>query len=181
MFPHLSLLTQQSRINLTTSQAPSNATMSHLDLAQRFGLTARQAEFVRIYCEGATGKDAYLQAYGCKESAADTAAARTRQLPAVAAAIDYTISQRSSSGQFVEQLSRGEKHGILASIVRDEGQNTFARLAALRIDNEMAGHNAPVQHAHTVSLERVLGLPDGGATDTRPEPWLEADAEDVTP
>ena len=153
-------------------------------------LNPRQIRFVDLLLAGRPQQDAYAEAYGrpgegrkCRQQASDL----VRQ-PHVA---HYLETRRVNENREIERrsvMSRLRKEEILSDIAQSPTEDTPNRIAAIKVHNSMAGHDAPKVVKNEVSILSVLATinaGDAGFVDVgRPEgshhsAAIPVDAEDV--
>jgi hypothetical protein len=131
-------------------------------------LTNRQQRYVRLWVKGDKGQaECYAEAYGHdlkeKKQSVRASAHKTHHQPKVQAAIRVLTGRMNTDAL----LSRKEKRGFLASVVRAHTPDQLAidpkspylahsPMVAIQRDNELAGHLAPTEVHGELTLGAIL-------------------------
>lgn len=126
-------------------------------------LTPAQRKFADLLISGIKPSRAYSQAYpnsSLQGGALAVEAHRTTNLPKVQAYVGAALATRRSDAL----LTRDKKRQILGGIAQDEQAPDTARIAAIKVDNEMTGDNAPVRIEGEITLHAIFSalLPSTG-------------------
>lgn len=116
----------------------------------------RAEKFCQCVASGMTAKEAYLAVQpGCKPNSASTCAWRMLRRPDV----DARIKELRDASAGTAVMSLAEKRELLAKLARDSQAEWPARVRAIQVDNDMAGHNRPQEHevhAHVEGAVEVM-------------------------
>ena len=109
--------------------------------------------FAQLVASGESQLAAYQQVYQCQRSTAHANSSKLATKPVMA----QLIATLTKGGTVIKELSRNRKRELLAEFVENGDEATLTRLAALRVDNDMTGDNAPQQHLHaTLNLNELM-------------------------
>ena len=119
-------------------------------------LPSKQLRFCRAIADGSNHRTAYMHAYpDCSEKSADAASARLLSNVRVQA----EIKRLQDKTETKETLTRQMKRERLAKIAL--GKVGAAKVsdmnAAMKIDNEMTGDNAPIRVEGEITISGVWG------------------------
>lgn len=126
-------------------------------------LTPQQLRFADYLVEGKNPSEAYGLAYpnqSLSPAALKVEAARLKSNAKVVAYVDDCLAERRNESL----LTRDQKRQILGGIAKKKSAPEAARIAAIKVDNEMTGDNAPVRIQEEITLYAVfnsLGLSTG--------------------
>ncbi len=117
-------------------------------------LSGKQEAFASLIADGETGSNAYRQSYHSagKTTVVAVEATRLASKPKVAARI-VALRQKSTDARCATRI---EKRLILARIMCDKSIPIAARIAAIQVDNRMAGHDQPELSAMDDPLAELL-------------------------
>ncbi len=94
--------------------------------------------------------DAYRKIYPkAKQGTCEVESSRLRNEPQVDLRITWLRSQVASK----KILTATRKREILHDLAEDDGERAQDRIAAIKVDNDMSGDNAPVKQSHEVVVE----------------------------
>lgn len=126
-------------------------------------LTPQQLRFADYLVEGMNPKEAYGKAYpnqSLSPNALAVEASRLKANPKVVAYVDDCLAERRNEAL----LTRDQKRQILGGIAKKKSAPEAARIAAIKVDNDMTGDNAPIRIQEEITLFAVfnsLGLSTG--------------------
>lgn len=118
-------------------------------------MTPQQRLFADLLIEGNAQAIAYKQAYpnqSLGKNALSVEASRAARNPKIAAYVATGLSERRSQ----VLLTRDKKRQILGGIALDKTAPKAARIAAVKVDNDMTGDNAPVRVEGEITLFSIF-------------------------
>lgn len=116
-------------------------------------LTAKQESFCQKLVAGASGTDAFKQAYQCAAAYANVEASKLRRVPHVAARIAELMQPRA--GAIFLTIAR--KRELLREMAEDNKATKMDRQRAIDLDNRMTGvYISKVEVSGEVTISHVL-------------------------
>ena len=104
-------------------------------------LNNKQLKFLNLILDGVPNNEAYMQVYKVKNL--NTAGANASETLRNPKCVEYIAEQRAKL-EATAVMSREYKRKKLKEVV-DNPESQNALISAIKVDNEMVGHNAPIK------------------------------------
>ena len=114
-------------------------------------LNNKQLKFLNLILDGVPNNEAYMQVYKVKNL--NTAGANASETLRNPKCVEYLAEQRAIL-EATAVMSREYKRKKLKEVV-DGPESQNALISAIKVDNEMVGHNAPIKTEVTTNQDTI--------------------------